>query len=246
LTHEGSGMSEPIESRIFIKKYSEFSAPERNDINKAIQRILVDPGNNQFKRDYLTPYRQEHPTDKQLTIFFEHLPDKERVYFVWINDFSCPHDTHKNHGEDPCLVQFKKLQTTGALEQYNPDVHEGSLKITPRESNPHFFEFNAIHIKAHGNILKDDGSTYYCMGMVFTDQQNENLDALFIHHNTLLLKILYEHFKKNNQYFEFRIPSAFQSEIINYLEQAYDDSEWEKEEDEDDSLYVLKMIAKKE
>ena len=36
LTHKGSGMSKPIESRIFIKKYSEFSALERNDIDKAI------------------------------------------------------------------------------------------------------------------------------------------------------------------------------------------------------------------
>ena len=181
-------MCKPVKSRIFIKKYGNFSAPEKADIEKAAKRVLTRPDDNQFKRDYLTPYRQEHPTNKQLTIFFEHFQDKKKVFFVWINDQSCLHDTRKKHGEDPCIVEFKKLQLSGNLEQYSPEIHEGELKITPRDSDPHFFNFNAIDIRSYANVLKDDGGNYYCMGIIFTDNKGEDIDDLFNHHASLLFK----------------------------------------------------------
>lgn len=230
-------MDKPVKSRIFIKKCGALSPSAKADIDKAVQRVLVSPSDHQFKRDYLTPYKQEHPTDKQLTIFFEHLSSAGKVFFTWINDPSCLHDTRKKHGEDPCIMKFKKLQAAGSLEQYSEDFHEGKIEITPRSSDPHFFDFNAIDIRSYGNILKDDGYQYYCMGIEFRDTKSENIDTLFIHHAFLLLKCLHGHFKSNGQRFEFRIPPVFNTEIINYLNQAYDKLEWQVTSSS--SLFIL-------
>ena len=232
-------MKRGIRAREFIRKYSNFREIEKKDIEKAIHRVLASPEDNSFKRDYLAPYRQEHPTNKQLTIFFENFADKDKVFFVWINDNSCPHDTHTSHGEDPCLVQFKKLQQGGQLEEYCPEFHEGKLQITPRATDPHFLRFSAIDIETYTNIL-NDGETYYCLSLTSTDRQGDENDDLFIHHLSLFLKVIKEHFKKNNQNFELRIPPYFNEEISDHLKAAYDASDWEKIEEE--NIFSLKLL----
>jgi hypothetical protein len=193
---------------------------------------------NQFKRDYLTPYRQEHPTNKQLTIFFTHDAKNDKVYFIWINDKSCFHDTRKNHGEDPCIVEFKKLQNLGPLEDYDIEIHEGKLEFSPRATDPHFMRFSALQISSHGNILSDD-ETYYCMSVVTEDEKAEEVHPLFVEHFKLFLSKLSAHFKAQEQNFEFRIPH-FEDETIKRLTEAHDRSQWIIGSDED--LFFLKLL----
>ena len=64
------------------------------------------------------------------------------------------------------------------------------------------------------------------MAIEFVDNKDEDSKILFIHHASLLLKTLHNHFKTYKQNFEFRIPPAFNEEVIEYLDKAYDKTEW--------------------
>ena len=125
-------MWKPVYSKTFIEKLGDFPPTRRNDIQKAVERVLVNPDVDRYKRMYLSPYRQEHPSDKTLTIFFV-VPKRpqKRVFFVWVNDDQHPHNTHKNHGEDPCVKEFKRLRDSQKLEEYSEDFHEGKFTESP-------------------------------------------------------------------------------------------------------------------
>lgn len=229
-------MSKYLKSRIFIEKCSLLKASDKSGVEKAIERVLARPDDHSFKRDYLTPYRQEHPSNKQLTIFFTH--DQDKVFFVWINDYSCPHDTHKSHGEDPCLIEFKKLQQAGLLEDYDFDLHEGKFEIKPRASDPHFMRFSCLYIATHGNILFD-GNTYYCMGIVSDDEKGSENDMVMEYHYRLFLDQVHNYFKKEGKDFEFRIP-LYDDELLDRLKKSYDPALWKESSTKD--LFSLKLL----
>ncbi len=231
-------MAKCLKSRTFITKYRLFNKMEQGDIDKAVERVMTDPENNQFKRDYLTPYKQEHPTNKQLTLFFKHFNENEKVFFVWINDKSCFHDTRKSHGEDPCIVAFKKLQMSNQLEEFDADFHEGKLEVRPRATDPHFMKFGAMHILSHGNIL-NDGETLYCMSLVTIDNRAEDHHEVTLYHFDLFLKTLRNYFFTQKQKFEFRIP-LFDVDTIQFLTEAHEATEWKVQQDDD--LFSLSMI----
>src|SRR5207245_1978535 len=110
-------MWKAVYSRSFAESLRKLSKAAREDVEKAIERVLQDPNLATYRRIYLSPYRQEHPSDKTLTLFFVLLPKPPaRVFFVWINDSRHPHDTHKNHGDDPCVKEFVRLRNAGLLE----------------------------------------------------------------------------------------------------------------------------------
>ena len=104
-------MYKKILSKAFADSLRGFPQARRDDVMKAVDRVLVDPSITSYRRSYLHPYRQEHPSDKTLTIFFA-IPARpqNRVFFVWVNDDLHPHDTRKNHGEDPCVKEFVRLR----------------------------------------------------------------------------------------------------------------------------------------
>jgi hypothetical protein len=108
-------MHDIVYSKIFALKLRVLNAVSKQDVLKAVNRVAADPTPNQYKRAYLTPYLQDHPTDKTLTIFFK-IETDNKVFLVWINDQNHPHDTHKNHGEDPCIKEFSRLKNSNLLE----------------------------------------------------------------------------------------------------------------------------------
>lgn len=202
-------MKKAVYSKIFSEKLRGFVPARQADIRKAIDRVLVDPLNNNYHRPYLKPYRQEHASEKIMTIFFvvePKLPDI--VFFAWVNDDQFPHDTHKNHGPDPCIDEFVRLQRGQHLEQYSKDFHEGKFTFVPRATAPNFMKFEKYGASVYSNISYDT-VTHFTMAITSMNQPNQLFD-----HYKLFIHEIREHFHSQGQPFEFRVlpgDTAFQN-----------------------------------
>jgi len=192
---------------------------------------LVNPDIDNYKRPYLLPYRQEHPSDKTLTIFFE-LPNKQKnlVFFVWVNDEQYPHNTHKNHGEDPCMKEFKRLQDSNLLEHYSEEFHEGKFTIDPKQGAPKFLKFEKYRCSVHANILYD-GTTHYALAIATPNNPHD----LFDHYN-LFIKKIREHFIAQKKPFEFRV-FAGDTQFENLLQQNINSADWKREASQGDITF---------
>jgi hypothetical protein len=169
-------MYRPVHSETFAVTLRDFDQVRQADIEKAIKRVLVNPLLPAYQRTYLTPYRQEHPTDKQITIFFEVDAARQLVFFVWVNDDDHLHDTRKNHGDDPCVKEFDRLRQAGDLEVYDQDRHEGKFSSKPRHpsgSAPIYLSFEKYDTSVFMHALDDGNGTYYSVG-AGTDAAYEN------------------------------------------------------------------------
>ncbi|MBS1985594.1 MAG: hypothetical protein JST16_15630 [Bdellovibrionales bacterium] len=191
-------MSKAVFSKAFAQKVRSFAPARQEDIDKAVKRVLVDPDNKQYRRPYLTPYRQEHPSDKTLTLFFEPVA-ADGVFFVWINDERHPHDTHKNHGDDPCVKEFVRLRDARELESYSKDFHEGKFTVQPRANAPKFLRFEKYGASVHGNV-SHDGAVHFSMAIASPDDESD----LFDHYKLFIAKTR-EHFMEQGLPFEFRV-----------------------------------------
>lgn len=214
-------MWKAVFSRTFSLKRRDFVQSRQDDISKAVERVLVDPFHTNYQRSYLKPYKQEHPTDKALTIFFA-IPNKptNRVFFVWVNDDNHPHNTHGNQA-DPCIKEFLRLKNSNQLEDYDEDFHEGKLTLKPRPNSPIFLKFEKYGASVHSNIL-DDGSTRFAMGVASLSR----LDDFFDHYKLFFEKIR-EHFIQHQMPFEFR---AMDGDInfLDILDKNLDAAYWRK------------------
>ncbi|EQC44928.1 hypothetical protein M899_0568 [Bacteriovorax sp. BSW11_IV] len=229
-----------VRSRRFIKQYHSFSRTDQGHIDKAIQRILQDPTLNAYKRYYLTPYRQEHPSNAQHTLFFEEIQGQNIVFFVWLNDYQCLHDTTKPHKQDPCLVEFTRLRQNGELETFDKDYHLGKLTALPKPSSPYYVKFEVIDYEIHFHILSD-GTDFYTMGVGYHDNQSDDDINLTMHSFKLFLDRFAEHLNANQQTFEFRLePNALNQEMINILTDTHDNTEWQV--DQDNEFFYLRLI----
>lgn len=192
-------MWKAVYAKTYLEKVRTFSLSRQDDLKKAVQRVLLDPEVDGYKRFYLSPYRQEHPSEKQLTLFFVPLPNPpKRVFFVWVNDDQFLHDTRRNHGDDPCVKEFIRLRDQNLLEDHSEKLHEGVFTVTPRPNAPTFIKFEKLGASVHANIVFD-GATYYSMRIFsFNDP-----DELFDLHGEFLTR-LRDHFKKNSLLFEIR------------------------------------------
>jgi len=195
-------MSKAVFSQPFSERLRAFNAARRDDVLKAVERVLVDPDHKNYRRSYLHPYRQEHPSDKTLTIFFA-IPSKPpgRVFFAWVNDDSHPHDTRKNHGDDPCVKEFVRLRDAKPclLEQYSEDEHEGKFTFVPRATSPSYMKFEKYKAWVHSNVSYDT-VTHYAMAITSMGNPSD----IFDHHKIFIEKVR-EHFISIKQPFEFRV-----------------------------------------
>jgi hypothetical protein len=213
-------MYKKVLSKIFANKIRGFSQTRRKDVLKAVERVLVNPELDAYRRPYLHPYRQEHPSDKTLTIFFV-IPARppSRVFFVWVNDDQHSHDTHKNHGDDPCVKEFIRLRDSGSLEQYSEDEHEGEFTVNPR-TGPSFVKFQKYNASVFSNV-SHDGTTHYSMAITSMNAVDEIFD-----HYELFIRNVREYYLSQGQKFEFRIfqgDTSFQNLISNNA----DHSSWD-------------------
>ena len=94
--------------------------------------------------------------------------------FCWIG--------YKNHGEDPCVKEFKRLRDSKSLEEYSEAFHEGSFTIVPRPNAPKFLKFDKYGASVHANILYD-GVTHYSLAIVTLNNPSDLFD-----HPTLVRK----------------------------------------------------------
>jgi hypothetical protein len=227
-------MAKFVFSKTFSERLRAFTAPRRDDVLKAVERVLVDPDHKNYRRPYLHPYRQEHPSDKTLTIFFA-IPSKPpgRVFFVWVNDDRHPHDTHKNHGDDPCVKEFVRLRDANLLAQYSEDEHEGKFTIIPRASSPNFIKFEKYRASVYSNVAHDT-ATHYTMAITSMNHPND----LFDHHRIFIEKIR-EHFLSIKEPFEFRVlpgDTAFQALLQSNANPAH----WNQTQDGGMEIWAIK------
>lgn len=211
-------MTDPVFSKVFSQKLLNcFKEDERKDICKAIERVMVNPEIDSYKRDYLTPYKQEHPTNKQITLFFK-IISKDKIFFVWINDKTCLHTT-RTPKEDPCIKEFNRLRDNNELEIYDKNIHEGEFKIKPRDDFPHFMSFKKYDATLYSTVL-NDGNAFYSMNINCMEDEVEIFD-----HYELYLKEIRQHFKKQKTHFEFRI-FDFEVDLIQKITSVVKTSEW--------------------
>gem|GEM_PF-3168815 len=215
-------MWKAVYSKTFSHKFRGFHATRQDAIKKAVERVLVNPDVDGYKRIYLSPYRQEHPSDKTLTIFFV-LPKKpkNRVFFVWVNDDQHPHDTHKNYGEDPCVKEFKRLRDSQSLEDYSEEFHEGKFTVVPRPNAPKFLKLEKYGHSVHANILYD-GTAHYAMAIATPGNPHDLFD-----HYALFIEKTREHFLSQKEAFEFRV-FAGDTQFENLLQQNMNPAHWKR------------------
>lgn len=206
-------------SKIFSEKLRVLTLAVRADIEKAIARVLTNPTLQQYQRPYLTPYCQEHPSDKTLTLFFEILGPLNKVFFVWINDERHPHDTHKNHGDDPCLKEFSRLRASGSLETYSQNFHEGVFTVKPRANKPNFMVFEKYGVSVFSPVYHD-GAIFYIMAITTRAENDEIHD-----HYSVFIEKLHQHFSSTKQPFEIRVNSG-DHDFQKLVEDNIDPSKW--------------------
>ena len=224
-------MFKRVDSKLFSQTIRDLEHVSFQDVYKAINRILVDPTLNQYKRPYLGHHLQEHPTDKTKTVFFE-IVGGNIVFFVWINYENHPHNTHKNFGEDPCIKEFDRLKNAGTLEVYSQNYHEGVFTVTPRPNKPAFISFKKFDATVFSAIYYD-GETYYTMAITTHESEDEIFD-----HYKIFLEKLREHFLNQKMPFEIRVNTGDKDfEIL--LEQNIDQTKWKKQSSAGDITWSI-------
>ncbi len=155
-----------VYSRKFLEKVLSWRQDLKDMAFEAAEHAAQDPNLDIYKRPYLTPFRQKHPTtDHQYTLFFTPV-SKDEIFFVWINDTSCLHETRANY-PDPCRKEFERLSSKGELETYVPNVHHVVFDVQPDASRPFRCRSTYLNYKTTLNTYKvanNDfvGHAFYC------------------------------------------------------------------------------------
>jgi hypothetical protein len=229
-------MNKYVFSKAFAQKLRGFVPARRADIMKAVERVLLDPRNNKYHRWYLDPYWQEHPSDTTLTIFFVPITKPPgRVFFVWVNDDRHPHDTHKNHGDDPCVKEFVRLRDAKPclLEQYSEDEHEGKFTVNPRRVGPAYVTFEKYKVTVFSNVTHD-GQTHFTMALASMTQPADLFD-----HYKIFIKKIREHYQSLKSPFEFRVP-PHDTDFLNILRGNADPAHWNCTQDGGMDIWSIK------
>ncbi len=218
-------MPKAVYSKAFSERFRGFVKARQEDVQKAVDRVLVDPDHKGYRRPYLDPYRQEHPSDKTLTIFFA-VPSRPvgRVFFVWVNDDRHPHDTHKNFGDDPCVKEFIRLRDANLLAQYSEDEHEGKFTVTPRPIGPSFVKFEKYKASVFSNVSHDT-VTHFTMAISTMSPPNDIFD-----HYKLFIEQVHKHYQTLKQPFEFRVPPG-DTALLDLLKNNANPAHWKLSQD---------------
>jgi hypothetical protein len=228
-------MAKILKSSVFLRKVALMTAVQQKDVAKAIEHVVADPENDDFKRPYLTPYRQEHlPQDKQYTVYFESRDDGQTVYVVWINDASCLHTTRKPT-EDPDVKEFDRLRKAGELEPFDHGFHAGQFIIKPKADKPTFFELKKLGVRVFCNVFQSEDCFCSTGLRVVDDEHGETYDVL-----RDFLGRLAEYYKATIQSaFEFRLHTAAYEALIEQVKEAIDPAKWQVTEEDDITLFTV-------
>jgi len=157
------------------------------------------------------------------------------VFFTWVNDPSCPHDTLQSFGSDPCVKEFLRLKGLNCLEVYSKDFHEGSFEVTPRPPTmPRFLSFSKYGTRVYCNVL-NDGATFYSLSLE-TDAQDES--EIFDHYEKFLAEIA-DYFKNSNEDFEFRLNTNSYSDMIQIFQKVANPAKWTESVDQDETIFKM-------
>ena len=124
-----------IYSRDFLVKVFGWPNHLKDMAFQAAEHAAQNPNLHDYFRDYLTPYKQKHPTtDHQYTLYFLIVPTSE-IFIAWINDTNCLHDTRANF-PDPCRKEFERRQAKKLIEVYDPNFHKVQFEVHPNSKKP--------------------------------------------------------------------------------------------------------------
>lgn len=224
-----------IYSRRFLEKVLSWKQDLKDMAFEAAEHVAQDPNLDAYKRPYLTPFRQKHPTtDHQYTLFFT-LVSKDEVFFVWINDNSCLHETRANY-PDPCRKEFERLQAKGELETYAPTVHEVIFDVQPDANRPLRCRSTYLNHKTTLNtfaMAKNDfvGHAFYC-----SEPDTKIADI----HVQNFLNLLHDHLVKNGLGLQIQFIKMGHDVEIDRLTRTHDPQKWRIVPDPED--FILQKI----
>jgi len=220
-----------IYSRDFLEKVSSWPRPFRDMAFQAADHVAQDPHLHDYQRTYLTPYRQKHPTtNHQYTLFFI-MPSADIIFFAWINDSTCLHETRANY-PDPCLKEFERLLSRNEIEKFDPLFHEINFEIHPNKSKP---------IRCRSQFLGQETTlnTYLAgpnsfIGHAFhCDEMNLDIAK---RHVEMFLNKLHGELSLSKVAFEFTLHKLGLQHEISLLTYSHDPNKWEIIPDPDDFI----------
>jgi hypothetical protein len=221
----------PIYSRAFLEKVFSWSPELQRMAFEAAIHACLDPDLHDYKRPYITPYRQKHPTtDRQYTLYFLVVSATE-VFFTWINDTSCLHDT-RNELTDPCLKEFKRQR----LEVYDPLFHQIVFEVHPDKKKPFRCRSRLLGAETIVNTYFLQPNSYISHSFSCDEAEDEIAKI----HVSQFLKKLCELLNNSGIDFQFQITKLGHQREILLLVQAYDPTQWSIVDDDED--FILKKI----
>ena len=231
------GADKALKSLDFMERAAALTGAYAGGIQKAIDRVLQDPENDDYKRSYLGKYRQEHCGHKQIKLFFEVRAAEGIVYFIWINDQTCLHDTLKNHGDDPCVKEFIRRKNENLLELFHKATHEGLFEVEPIDGKPSYIRYSKFDAEIHCNMHLE-GDT--CVS-VSIESEPEDLDETY-DILELFLENIAIHFKtKTKKKFKFTLDPIFYREVIRLIKKTADPKVWSIDTARDRDETVIKL-----
>lgn len=226
-----------IYSRDFLVKVCGWTPNLTSMAFQAAEHAAENPHLHDYSRDYLTPYKQKHPTsDHQYTLYFLVVSDTE-IFVTWINDTSCLHDTRANFA-DPCRKEFERLKANGSLEIYDSGFHKLQFEVHPNSKKPIMCRSTYLGKKVQLNSYLLDSNTI--IGHAFLCE--EPIDKIAEIHVGLFLSSLYNELTKNHANSSFQIELIKQGYVreIEIIKKSYDSSKWQIIDDNED--FILKRI----
>lgn len=223
-----------IYSRDFLIKIHSWPKNLEKMAFEAANHIAQDPDLDDYKRSYLTPYRQKHPTtDHQYTLYFLVIPPNE-IFIVWINDSSCLHTTRANY-QDPCQKEFDRLKRLGQLETFDPNIHYFKFQVNPNKKKPiqcrSLYLNHEVTLNSYFDGTAFVGHAFYC---------DDPVEGISIRHVSLFLNELHQHLNQNNINLQIQFTKMGHSREILLITESYDYQQWEIVDDAED--FILKKI----
>ena len=194
--------------------------PLKRMIFQAADHACLDPDLNDYVRQNIVPYKQKHPpADKQYTLYFQRISVSE-VYFMWVNDVSCLHDTRANY-DDPCTKEFLRIRDRNLLELYDAKFHHPQFEVHPKSNLPIRCRsrFLGYEVSIASNKI---GNGFEAYSFSYDDPHPNILNR----HTHVFLEALHAHVKKVNIPFKITIFARGNEDTVVLLRTNYNRNQW--------------------
>jgi hypothetical protein len=224
-----------VYSRKFLEKVLSWRQALKDMAFQATEHAAQDPDLPEYRRPYLTPFRQKHPTtDHQYTLYFKPISANE-IFVVWINDTSCLHETRANY-PDPCRKEFERLLAKGDLETYDPAVHHVRFDVQPDPARPFRCRSTYLNQKTTLNTFVIGASAF--VGHAFYCGEPD--PAIADIHVREFLRLLHEHLTMHGANLQFQFTKVGHDVEIDRLTRTHDPRQWHVVDDLED--FILRKI----